>query len=81
MLGNTRFISRVEHDISHSFAALTGEICSTLEINVVFPSTHVLFFIYINMPLLFTALQTLARLDKQTYILYNLVNNRVVYCT
>ena len=32
MLGNTLFISRVEHDIS--FAALTREIlCSTLEIN------------------------------------------------
>ena len=29
--------------ISHSFAALTREIsCSTLEINVVFPRTHVL---------------------------------------
>ena len=26
VLGNTRFISRVEHDISHSFAALTREI-------------------------------------------------------
>jgi hypothetical protein len=33
--------------ISHSFAALTGEIsCSTLEINLVFPRTHVLFSIY-----------------------------------
>ena len=46
VLGNTRFISRVEHDISHSFAALTREIsCSTLEINLVFPRTHVLFSI------------------------------------
>jgi hypothetical protein len=34
--------------ISHSFAALTREIsCSTLEINLVFPRTHVLFSIYI----------------------------------
>jgi hypothetical protein len=33
MLGNTRFISRVEHDIS-------------LEINLIFPRTHVLFSIY-----------------------------------
>jgi hypothetical protein len=33
--------------ISHSFAALTREIsCSTLEINLVFPRTHVLFSIY-----------------------------------
>jgi hypothetical protein len=33
--------------ISHSFAALTREIsCSTLEINMVFPRTHVLFSIY-----------------------------------
>lgn len=32
--------------ISHSFAALTREIsCSTLEINMVFPRTHVLFSI------------------------------------
>jgi hypothetical protein len=32
---------------SHSFAALTREIsCSTLEINLVFPRTHVLFSIY-----------------------------------
>jgi hypothetical protein len=32
--------------ISHSFAALTGEIsCSTLEIHLVFPRTHVLFSI------------------------------------
>ena len=32
--------------ISHSFAALTREIsCSTLEINPVFPRTHVLFSI------------------------------------
>jgi hypothetical protein len=44
VLGNTRFISRVEL-ISHSFAALTREICSTLEINLVFPRTHVLFSI------------------------------------
>ena len=35
--------------ISHSFAALTREIsCSTLEINLVFPRTHVLFSIYIT---------------------------------
>ena len=35
--------------ISHSFAALTREIsCSTLEINLVFPRTHVLFSIYIS---------------------------------
>ena len=33
--GNTRFISRVEHDIS----------CPTLEINLVFPRTHVIFSI------------------------------------
>ena len=46
VLGNTRFISRVEHDISHSFTVLTREIsCSTLEINLVFPRTHVLFSI------------------------------------
>ena len=46
MLGNTRFISRVNM-ISHSFAALTREkSCSTLEINMVFPRTHVLFSIY-----------------------------------
>ena len=46
VLGNTRFISHVEHDISHLFAALTREIsCSTLEINLVFPRTHVLFSI------------------------------------
>jgi hypothetical protein len=33
--------------ISHSFAALTREIsCSTLEINLVFPRTHVLLSIY-----------------------------------
>ena len=33
VLGNTKFISRVEHDVSHSFAARTREIsCSTLEI-------------------------------------------------
>ena len=42
--GNARFISRVEHDISHSFPALTRQIsCSTLEINLVFPRTRVLF--------------------------------------
>ena len=34
--------------ISHSFAVLTREIsCSTLEINLVFPRTHVLFSIYL----------------------------------
>ena len=38
-------------NISHSFAALTLEIsCSTLEINLVFPRTHVLFSIYKNKP-------------------------------
>jgi hypothetical protein len=36
VLGNTRFISR-EHDWSHEWA------CSTREINLVFPSTHVFF--------------------------------------
>jgi hypothetical protein len=49
VLGNTTFISRDEvlNMISHSFAALTREIsCSTLEINLVFPRTHVLFSIY-----------------------------------
>ena len=36
--------------ISHSFAALTREIsCSTLEINLVFPRTHVLFSIYLTL--------------------------------
>ena len=40
--------------ISHSFAALTREIsCSTLEINMVFPRTHVLFSIYRMSPLKF----------------------------
>ena len=44
VLGNTRFISHVEHDVSHSFTALTREIsCTTLEINLVFPRTQVLF--------------------------------------
>ena len=46
MFEDTRFISRVEHDISHSFAALTREIsCSTLEINLVFraPMNYSLF--------------------------------------
>ena len=39
VLGNTRFISRVEH-VSRSFATLTLEIsCSTLEIYSVFPRT------------------------------------------
>ena len=34
--------------ISHLFAALTREIsCSTLEINMVFPRTHVLFSMYL----------------------------------
>ena len=45
MLGNTKFISPVENDIS----ALTREISySTLEINFVFPRTHVLFSIYLT---------------------------------
>jgi hypothetical protein len=44
MLGNTRSISRVEHDISLVCCAYTLEIsCSTLEINLVLPRTHVLF--------------------------------------
>jgi hypothetical protein len=35
--------------ISHSFTALTYEIsCSTLEINLVFPHTNVLFSMYLN---------------------------------
>ena len=47
--GNIKFISRVEHDISHSFAALAREIsCSTFDINLVFPRTHVLFSIYFS---------------------------------
>ena len=33
----------VVYDISHSFTALTRETCSTLEINLVFLRTHVLF--------------------------------------
>ena len=38
----------VLNTISHSFAALTREIpCSTLEINLVFPHTNVLFSIYV----------------------------------
>jgi hypothetical protein len=36
--------------ISHSFAALTHEMsCSSLEINLVFPRTHVLFSIYCHL--------------------------------
>jgi hypothetical protein len=42
MLGNTRFISRVQHDIS--LLRYHGQ--RTLEINLVFPRTHVLFSIY-----------------------------------
>ena len=39
--------------ISHLFTALTREIsCSTLEINVVFPCTHVLFSILYPMKLI-----------------------------
>ena len=35
---------------SHLFAALTCEIsCSTLEINLVFPRTHVLFILYLTL--------------------------------
>ena len=46
MLGNTRFISRVEHDISHSFTALTREIsCSTLEINLAFPHSCIILYL------------------------------------
>ena len=38
---------RVLNMISHSFAELTREIsCSTLEINLVFPRTHVLLSMY-----------------------------------
>jgi hypothetical protein len=47
MLWNTRSISRVdhEHDISLVCCAYTLEIsCSTLEINLVLPRTHVLIF-------------------------------------
>ena len=40
VLGNTRFFSRVKHDIS-----LVRYQCSTLEINLVFPRTNVLFSI------------------------------------
>jgi hypothetical protein len=41
--------------ISHSFAALTREIsCSTLEINLVFPRTHVFNILYINSQFLFS---------------------------
>ena len=39
--GNTRFISSVEHDISRVSASEIS--CSTREINLVFPSTHVFF--------------------------------------
>ena len=50
--------------ISHSFAALTREIsCSTLEINLVFPRTHVLFSIYT--PIYFRFLWVKEIIDKQ----------------
>ena len=43
-----KYLTRSLRVISHSFAALTREIpCSTLEINLVFPRTHVLFSLYI----------------------------------
>ena len=46
VLGNTTFISHIEHNISHLFTVLTREIsCSTLEINLVFLCTHILFSI------------------------------------
>ena len=43
VLGNTRFISSVEHDISRVSAAKNEISCSTREINLIFPSTHVFF--------------------------------------
>ena len=71
MLGNTIFISRVEHDIFHSFTALTREIsCSTFEINLVFPRTHVLLFsIYLQhlslhrICIVFSLLQVFTRMN------------------
>ena len=51
--------------ISHSFAALTREIsCSTLEINLVFPHTHVLFSIYFIGWLDFYSTEWLPHLDQ-----------------
>ena len=49
--------------ISHSFAALTRDriSCSTLEINLVFPRTHVLFsiyFVFLNRQILLERLLT-----------------------
>ena len=44
VLGNTRFISRVEHDISHSFAALTLEISCRNKSGI---STHPCIILYI----------------------------------
>ena len=40
VLGNTRFISRVKHDISLVRCATREISHSTLEINLVFPRTH-----------------------------------------
>ena len=46
MLGNMKFISRVEQDVL-LVRLLTREISwSTLEINFIFPHIHVLFSIY-----------------------------------
>ena len=41
--GNTRFILSIEHDISRVSTAKSEISCSTQEINLVFPSTHVFF--------------------------------------
>ncbi len=47
MLGNMKFISRAEQDITLVRFSLTHEIsCSTLEINFIFPRNHVIFSIY-----------------------------------
>ena len=55
----------VLNTISHSFAALTREIsCSTLEINLVFPRTHVLFSIYTTT---LHVMHLLASLIKQNF--------------
>ena len=57
--GNTRFISRVEHDIPHAFAALTHEISgSTLGINLVFPRTHVAIIPYMCFLIVYKTLFT-----------------------
>ena len=67
--GNTRFISRVDHHIPHSFAVLTREIsCSTLEINLLFSRTHALFSIYLEMCRIGELLNILCAL---LYVLFN----------